>query len=205
MRRAIRRLARPRPHVQPFRISGHPFGRSMQDAMSLGRARAGRRTYAYPTVAFYDLESNFVVGSFSSIAEDVLVLLGGSHRPDWVTTAPLRIHFDLPGAGYDGHPVRAGDTVLGNDVWIARGATLLPGVKVGDGAVVGAGAVVARDVPPYAVVAGNPGSITRYRFDEDVRAALLDIRWWDWPDDVILTRVDELCSGDLRAFVDKYR
>lgn len=69
---------------------------------------------------------------------------------------------------------------IGNDVWIASSATVISGVKVGDGAVVAAGAVVVRDVPPYAIVAGVPAKVIKYRFDSDVVDRLLELSWWDW-------------------------
>jgi acetyltransferase-like isoleucine patch superfamily enzyme len=71
--------------------------------------------------------------------------------------------------------------VIGNDVWIGSGAQVLQGVKVGDGAVLAAGAIVTKDVPPYAIVAGVPARILRYRFDENRIQTLLRLKWWDWP------------------------
>ena len=65
-------------------------------------------------------------------------------------------------------------------MWIASSATVISGVKVGDGAVVAAGAVVVRDVPPYAIVAGVPAKVIKYRFDSDVVDRLLELSWWDW-------------------------
>lgn len=69
---------------------------------------------------------------------------------------------------------------IGNDVWIGARAYIRAGVKIGDGAVIGANTVVTKDVPPYAVVVGNPGKIVRYRFDEDMVQRLLDCRWWSY-------------------------
>ena len=69
---------------------------------------------------------------------------------------------------------------IGNDVWIGNGAYIKPGVRLGDGCIVGAKAVVTREVPPYAIVAGNPARIIRYRFGEALRERLLASRWWDY-------------------------
>lgn len=68
---------------------------------------------------------------------------------------------------------------VGHDVWIGRSAIILPGVTVGNGAVVGAGAIVTRDVPPYAVVAGNPARLIRYRFGHSTIERLQKVMWWD--------------------------
>ena len=76
---------------------------------------------------------------------------------------------------------------IGHDVWLGSGAIVLSGVTIGHGAVVAAHAVVTRDVPPYAIVGGNPAKVIRYRFDEETVAALLEAPWWDLPRDKIAT------------------
>jgi phosphonate metabolism protein (transferase hexapeptide repeat family) len=91
---------------------------------------------------------------------------------------------------------------IGHDVWLGHGAVIMPGVKIGDGAVVGSLAVVTRDVPAYAVVAGAPARILRHRFPADIASALLEMRWWDWPHDVIGERLEDF--KDLRRFLEKY-
>ncbi|MEA2220467.1 MAG: hypothetical protein QOJ35_3093 [Solirubrobacteraceae bacterium] len=96
---------------------------------------------------------------------------------------------------------RGGRVVVGSDVWIARGAVVHGGVRIGDGAVVGARAVVTDDVRPYAVVAGDPAREVRRRFDDEQVAALLDVRWWDWPAERIRAHVELLCAGDVDAFL----
>lgn len=93
-----------------------------------------------------------------------------------------------------------GPTIIGNDVAIYHNAQVLSGVKVGDGAIIGAGAVVAKDVPPYAIVGGNPAGIIKYRFSEEQIKALLRLRWWDWS----ITEMYELkeyLSGDIDTFI----
>lgn len=70
---------------------------------------------------------------------------------------------------------------IGNDVWIAAGAAVTRGVVVGDGAVIAANAVVTKDVPPYAIVAGSPAKIIKYRFTHEIIELLNQVRWWHWP------------------------
>lgn len=77
------------------------------------------------------------------------------------------------------------DVFIGNDVWIAAGAVITRGVSIGDGAVIGANAVVTKDVPPYAIVAGVPAKIIKYRFSPEIIQRLLEIQWWNWPDEKI--------------------
>lgn len=81
---------------------------------------------------------------------------------------------------------------IGSDVWIGRNAVLLGGITIGHGAIVGAYAVVAKDVQPYAVVVGNPAVAIRTRFDRTTVQRLLALRWWDWGDEVIAERAEEL-------------
>jgi acetyltransferase-like isoleucine patch superfamily enzyme len=155
-------------------------------------------------VFVWDDSTRLKIGAFCSMADGVRIILGGEHRTDWVTTAPLRVLNGLPGAWEDGHPKTKGDILIGNDVWIATGATILSGVAIGDGAVIGAGAVVSKNVPPFAIVGGNPAAILRYRFPEAVRDALQRIAWWDWPLKDVLDAVDLLCSPDIDAFIERF-
>ena len=139
---------------------------AFQVCLESGRATLGPGSYGEPEVYIFpeDSSTQLRIGAYSSIAAGTRIVLGGEHHIDWVTTSPLRILNGLPGAGKDGHPLSKGDITIANDVWIGMGAMILSGVTIGNGAVVGAGAVVARDVPPFAVVAGNPASNIRFRF-----------------------------------------
>src|SRR5919112_1299826 len=89
----------------------------------------------------------------------------------------------------------------GHDVWLGSGAIVMSGVTVGHGAVVAAHAVVTRDVPPYAIVGGNPAKVIRYRFDEETIAALLDAKWWELPREKIATLIPLLQSDRFRELV----
>jgi acetyltransferase-like isoleucine patch superfamily enzyme len=166
----------------------------------IGRVVLGPETYGYPTVMVFDRGTECLrAGSYCSL--NGTFILGGMHGVDRVTTYPHRINWKMEGAGQDGIPIPTGDTVVGSDVWTCAGTTFLPGVKLGDGVIVGAGAVVTKDVPPYAIVAGNPARIVRYRFDEEQIAALLEIRWWDWPKDKVREAVPLLAAQDVDAFI----
>jgi len=168
------------------------------------RITVGRFTYGNPTFKVWSEDELVSIGAFCSIAEEVVIFGGGEHRSDWVTTFPLRIAFGDPLAGLDGHPANKGPTRIGNDVWIAYGATILSGVQIGDGAIIGARAVVTRDVPPYGVVAGNPARVVRKRFGDAQIERLLALRWWDWPIEQIHARQGELCHPDVDAFLGRH-
>lgn len=134
------------------------------------------------------------IGRYCSFGEDVQI--GRHPHPmHWVTTSPF---FHVPYRDVldqeppPGVSVSPGDFVsatpaavaqvthIAHDVWIGHGAFILPGVTIGTGAVVAARSVVTKDVPPYALVAGNPAQIKRLRFNEDVIESLLRSRWWEF-------------------------
>jgi acetyltransferase-like isoleucine patch superfamily enzyme len=169
------------------------------------RLTIGRYSYGEPKVAtFPGDEAHVRIGAFCSIGPDVILMDGGDHRVDWISTFPFRAAFDLPGAYADGHPRSRGDLEIGNDVWIGRGARIRSGVHVGDGAVVAAYAVVTHDVRPYAIVAGVPAREVRRRFSDQQVQALEQIAWWDWPMDQVLRCVPALCSGAIEEFIEQH-
>lgn len=173
-----------------------------REATLSGRVELGRHTYGgfRVNVGAGD-DASVHIGSFTSIGSGATFAVGGNHRPDWISTYPFRAAWSLPGAGRDGHPRPESDIVVGNDVWIGAEALILPGVQIGDGAVVGARAVVAKDVRPYAIVVGNPGREIRRRFDDETIEALLAIKWWEWDDETIRSRVNVLCAPDIQALL----
>ena len=169
-----------------------------------GRVVLGEHSYGMPIVDTFDGDdTRLIVGRYSAIASSARIVLGGAHPTDRVTTFPLRRRLGLPHVA-DGFPSSAGDIVVGNDVWISSAATILAGVRLGDGCVVAAGAVVTRDVPPYAIVAGVPARVLRYRVPPEQRERLLRLAWWDWPDARVRESVSELSSSDVEGFLRKH-
>ncbi len=143
-----------------------------------------------------------LIGSFCSIGSGAAFIMAGNqgHRNDWVSTFPFYWMSDVPAfAGAENGYRPAGDTVIGNDVWIGSEAIVMPGVRIGDGAVIGTRAVVTRDVAPYAIVGGNPAREIRKRFDDARIALLLELQWWAWTEDQLHQAMPLLTSGDIEA------
>lgn len=157
----------------------------------------GKYSYADEAIdVSFAEDASLTIGKFCSIARGCKIILGGNHRGDWISTFPFPAMFegspDIPD-----YQVSKGDVTIGNDVWIGAGVTVLAGVTIGDGAIIGAGSVVVKDVAPYAVVAGNPARFKKYRFSHENIELLLEIQWWDWPDDQIREAIPILMSGDF--------
>jgi virginiamycin A acetyltransferase len=140
-----------------------------------------------------------IIGRFVAIAQAAQFIMNGANHPmDGFSTYPFQM-FGIAGAPAVKGLRHRGDTVIGNDVWIGREAVIMPGVRVGDGAIIGTRAQVASDVPPYAVVVGNPGRVTRLRFPPEIVAELLAIAWWNWDADRIGRNVQAIAAADIDA------
>ena len=156
----------------------------------------------------YDfIGDRLIIGKFCQIAAGVeFVMNGANHQMNAATTFPF---YTLEGWEMAPPPLSAlplkGDTVVGNDVWIGQNATILPGVHIGDGAIIGANSVVGSDVPPYTVAAGNPAKEIRKRFDDEMIALLLELRWWDKPVEEINALIPLLTCGDIPSVKDRIR
>lgn len=141
-----------------------------------------------------------VIGRFCQFAHGTRFITSSADHPKrWFTTYPFAV-FDNGLMDIFGPEFASGrDTVIGNDVWIGRDAKVLPGVTLGDGVIVGAGAVVARDVPSWSVVAGNPARLLRRRFPDAVCDRLDRLAWWDRDIADIRALVPVLASADVAA------
>jgi acetyltransferase-like isoleucine patch superfamily enzyme len=150
-------------------------------------------TYGKPTVHDWGEGAKLTIGKYCSIASGVHVFLGGNHRTDWITTYP----FPDWGIQIQDKSTTKGDVVIGNDVWVGMGSVIMSGVTIGDGAVVAAFSVVTKDVPPYAIVAGNPAIIKKRRFSDEKVKKLLKIKWWDWPEEKVRQKMKILLSPNI--------
>ena len=119
------------------------------------------------------------IGNFVCFGAESVIMMGGNqlHRTEWISVFPFDTRSFVP----------AGDTIISDGCWIGSRAMIMQGVKLGEGAVIATGAEVTKDVPPYAIVGGNPARIIKYRFTESVIKELLDSKWWEWDDEKIIS------------------
>src|SRR5690606_8480713 len=178
--------------------SGYYHGHSFDDC-----AR-----YLFPDADDVD---KLIIGSFCSIGSGACFIMAGNqgHRYDWISSFPFFYmreeveDFKNAVDAFSG----AGDTVIGNDVWIGSEAMIMPGVRVGDGAVIGSRALVTKNVEPYTIVGGNPAKPIKKRFSDDHIKLLLGLKWWTWDDKKLTEAMPILCSSDVKlldAFHQRY-
>ena len=156
--------------------------------------------YQYPVN-----HDKLVIGKFCSIACGAKFLFNSAnHRMSSLSTYPFPLFFEEWGLekkdvtdAWD----NKGDIVVGNDVWIGYEAVILAGVTIGDGAVIGARAVVTKNVPPYTIVGGVPAKVIRKRFPEETVEALLEMKWWDWPQEKIAANIGAIQTGSVERVV----
>lgn len=125
-------------------------------------------------------KDKLVIGKFCQFAHGVTFITSSADHPmAGFSTYPFRVFDPTTMSDYFDLPFK--DTVVENDVWIGHEATIMPGVTIGSGAIIATRAVVTKDVAPYSIVGGNPARVIKQRFDDSTIAALLAIKWWDWP------------------------
>jgi virginiamycin A acetyltransferase len=132
--------------------------------------------------------SDLIIGDFCSIAMGTEFFMGGNHRYDRVSTW---FHEEIIEKSFTSN----GDIIIGNDVWIGFGATIMSGITIGDGAVIAANANVVKNVEPYTIVGGNPAKQIKKRFSEEDIEFLLELKWWNWPLEKIEENKEILFSG----------
>jgi acetyltransferase-like isoleucine patch superfamily enzyme len=152
----------------------------------------GAHTYYIPAETKfinYMPPEKIIVGKYCSISRQVCIMVGGNHATDTISTYPFEaLLFNQPNPTRCYRTTR--NTEIGSDVWIGYGAHIAGGVHVGHGAVIASRATVFADVPPYAIVVGNPARVTKYRFSEETIEKLLRIAWWDWSDETVRNNLE---------------
>ena len=168
---------------------------------------------------FSNLVPHVLIGRFCNLSWDLKFLLGFNHAYK-NSVSPYAFHAknvikkisaqienkeNLPEfktcknrLAYNNHY----QMIIGNDVWIGRGATILGGVKIGSGAIIGANSTVTKNIPPYAIVAGNPAQVIKFRFDEETIKKFMSIQWWNWDVEKILSNA--YLMDDVENFLEKH-
>lgn len=143
---------------------------------------------------------NLQIGKYSSLAEDITFMIDINHDYMSVCQGIISEFKDNPPPK---KIKRKGQIIIENDAWIGHGAMIMNGVTIHNGAVVAANSVVTKDVPPYAVIGGNPAKVIKYRFPQDTIEKLLKISWWNWTSDEISARRNDFLLS-TEKFADKY-
>ncbi|MBI5448403.1 MAG: CatB-related O-acetyltransferase [Gammaproteobacteria bacterium] len=141
-----------------------------------------------------------IIGKFVQIAHGVqFITSSANHQMDGFSTYPFTVFGEPWASSYEAKWPNKGDTLIGNDVWIGHEALIMPAVSIGDGVIIASRSVVTKDIPPYTIVAGNPAKAIRKRFDEKTILSLLEIKWWDWPIEVINKNIATIVAADIDA------
>lgn len=190
-------------------VEGHPRVTFLKPLVTAPHIQVGAYTYyddpdepeAFETrnVLYAYGSERLVIGRYCALATGVRFVMNGANHPmlgpstfpfgifggDWAEQT-MDLVTSLPGRG---------DTVVGNDVWLGYESLLMPGVRIGDGAIVAARSVVVEDVPPYAIVGGNPARIIRMRYGPEDIELLLRAAWWDWPVELVTAHARTIMTG----------
>jgi acetyltransferase-like isoleucine patch superfamily enzyme len=154
-------------------------GANLYGVLTMGKVLVGRYSSLWgPHIEVHAGSKEVKIGNFCSIARNVSVY-NLNHSLKKPTTYFINKNFFTFDQNDD--IISKGDINIGHDVWVGANAIILTGINIGNGAIVAAGAIVTKDIPPYAIVAGNPAKIIKYRFEEEIINKLQEIKWWDWP------------------------
>ncbi|WP_210366838.1 Vat family streptogramin A O-acetyltransferase [Bacillus sp. REN3] len=203
-----KRLLGPNPDII-YPISGNNGVQFIKPSLTKTNIEVGDFSYydsnqgeSFEEQVLYHYEffgDKLVIGKFCSIGPGTTFIMNGAnHRMDG-STYP----FNIFGNGWENYtptlenlPFK-GDTEIGNDVWIGRDVTIMPGVKIGDGAIVAAESVVTKNVDPYTIVGGNPSKLIKKRFSDDVIEDWIKLQWWNQDINLINENLDYIVNGDL--------
>lgn len=143
-----------------------------------GKIKIGRYTSLWgPNIHVLAHNNIIEIGNFCSIARDVTIQ---EYFHDYNKLTTYFIGKNIFGDAVENESISKGNIIIGNDVWIGTGVQIMSGTTIGNGAVIAANATVTKDIPPYAIVAGAPAKIIKYRFNPHEIDILQKLEWWNW-------------------------
>ena len=164
----------------------------LRNAFNMSQVSVGKKSYGGIRVISYGNLGNLRIGNYVSIGLDTTFILNAEHRTDTASTYPFRVK--VVGDNHvESFP--KGNIIVDDDVWIGLGVTILSGVHIGQGAVIGAGSLVTNDVPPYAVVGGNPSKVIKYRFSDDIIDFLTSLDYSKLEESTIKNKIEILYTS----------
>lgn len=188
-----------------YKLVEKPKYKELKEKLFSEMVSVGKFTYGITpnnVVFFNEGDAKIIIGKFCSIASGVKFMAGGEHDFKRVSTFPFSKKMNKLLNKQESFS--KGEIKIGNDVWIGTDAIILSGVNIGDGAVIAARSVVVKNIPPYAIVGGNPAKIIKMRFSDSQIVDLLKIKWWDWDEEFIRENI-EYFYGNVEAFISKFR
>lgn len=173
----------------------HPYSDTIPiNYFDFNHVEIGTGSYGELNIVDFGGDKKLIIKNYVSIAQGVTFILNAEHHTNYISTYPFKVkELRLT----DTESFGKGNIIIDDDVWIGYGATIMSEVHIGQGAIVAAGSIVTKDVPPYAIVAGNPAKVIKYRFSVDLINELVKVDYSKLTKDMIKEHISELYS-DLK-------
>ncbi len=171
-----------------WRISNRHNDTELISLTDKSKISVGNHSYGDLHIVQFGNTSRLTIGNYVSIGQDVVFILDADHFTDHVSTFPFKVKT----IGEDNEATGKGNIIVHDDVWIGFGSTILSGIEIGQGAVIGARSVVTKNVPQYAIVAGNPAKIIRYRFKDEIISELKSLDFGQLDDTSVKNNIASL-------------